>query len=106
MPVSRPRHGNFGVAASAPGVEGSGVRRAVPRPRNRGGSHARQCVPGDRGDRCQRRVVGGGGSKCRPDRGHDLRVAEVVRQDVVIENGQVSGFRVRLAISFKYESGD
>src|SRR6478609_7212698 len=36
----------------------------------------------------------------------DLRVAEVVRQDVVIENGQVSGFRVRLAISFKYESGD
>ena len=36
----------------------------------------------------------------------DLRVAEVVRQDVVIENGQVKGFRVRLAISFKYESGD
>ena len=35
----------------------------------------------------------------------DLRVAEVVRQDVVIENGRVSGFRVRLAISFKYESG-
>jgi flavin-binding protein dodecin len=35
----------------------------------------------------------------------DLRVAEVVRQEVVIENGQVSGFRVRLAISFKYESG-
>ena len=36
----------------------------------------------------------------------DLRVAEVVRQDVIIENGQISGFRVRLAISFKYESGD
>jgi len=36
----------------------------------------------------------------------DLRVAEVVRQDVVIENGRVSGFRVRVAISFKYESGD
>ncbi len=36
----------------------------------------------------------------------DLRVAEVVKQDVVIENGQVSGFRVRLAISFKYDSGD
>jgi dodecin len=36
----------------------------------------------------------------------DLRVAEVVKQDIVIENGQVSGFRVRLAISFKYESGD
>ena len=36
----------------------------------------------------------------------DLRVAEVVRQDVVIEEGQVTGFRVRLAISFKYDSGD
>ena len=35
----------------------------------------------------------------------DMRVAEVVRQDVVIENGQLS-FRVRLGISFKYESGD
>ena len=33
----------------------------------------------------------------------DLRIAEVVREDVVIENGQVSGFRIRLAISFKYE---
>ena len=36
----------------------------------------------------------------------DLRVAEVVRQDVVIEEGRVAAFRVRLAISFKYESGD
>jgi hypothetical protein len=36
----------------------------------------------------------------------DLRVAEVLRQDVVIENGSVSGYRIRLAISFKYESGD
>ncbi len=35
----------------------------------------------------------------------DLRVAEVLREDVTIENGQVTGFRVRLAISFKYDSG-
>lgn len=34
----------------------------------------------------------------------DLRVAEVVRQDVVIQDGGVSAFRVRLAISFKYAS--
>ncbi len=33
----------------------------------------------------------------------DLRVAEVLRQDVVIENGAVAGYRIRLAISFKYE---
>ena len=36
----------------------------------------------------------------------DLRIAEVVRQDVTIENGGVVGFRVRLAISFKYESSE
>jgi flavin-binding protein dodecin len=36
----------------------------------------------------------------------DLRVAEVLRQDLTIENGQVTGYRVRLGISFKYESGD
>lgn len=36
----------------------------------------------------------------------DLRVAEVIRQDVTIENGGVVNFRVRLGISFKYETGD
>jgi flavin-binding protein dodecin len=36
----------------------------------------------------------------------DLRVAEVLRSDVVIENGAVSGYRIRLAISFKYDKGD
>jgi dodecin len=36
----------------------------------------------------------------------DLRVAEVVRQDVTIEDGGVVNFRVRLGISFKYDSGD
>jgi flavin-binding protein dodecin len=36
----------------------------------------------------------------------DLRIAEVIRQDVVIENGTVSSYRVRLGISFKYDSGD
>jgi flavin-binding protein dodecin len=32
----------------------------------------------------------------------DLRIAEVIKQDVTIENGKVTGFRVRLTISFKY----
>ena len=36
----------------------------------------------------------------------DLRIAEVVRQDVAIEDGQVKAYRVRLAISFKYQRGD
>src|SRR5947208_596397 len=36
----------------------------------------------------------------------DLRIAEVLRQDVAIENGAIKSYRVRLAISFKYESSD
>jgi flavin-binding protein dodecin len=36
----------------------------------------------------------------------DLRIAEVVRQDVSIEDGKVQNYRVRLAISFKYDTGD
>jgi len=32
----------------------------------------------------------------------DLRVAEVVKQDVTIEKGKVTGYRIRLTISFKY----
>jgi flavin-binding protein dodecin len=36
----------------------------------------------------------------------DLRVAEVLRQDLTIENGTVSSYRVKLAISFKYDTGD
>jgi flavin-binding protein dodecin len=36
----------------------------------------------------------------------DLRIAEVIRQDVTIENGKVATYRVRLGLSFKYDSGD
>ena len=36
----------------------------------------------------------------------DLRVAEVVRQDVTIQDGKLVSYRVRLGISFKYDSGD
>jgi dodecin len=36
----------------------------------------------------------------------DLRIAEVIRQDVAIENGSIKSYRVRLAISFKYEASD
>ena len=33
----------------------------------------------------------------------DLRVAEVVEQDLVITNGKVEAFRTKLKVSFKYE---
>jgi dodecin len=32
----------------------------------------------------------------------DLRVAEVVSQDLVIEDGKVTAFRTKLSVSFKY----
>jgi dodecin len=34
----------------------------------------------------------------------DLRVAEVTKTDVVIDNGKVVAFRARVALSFKYEA--
>ncbi len=36
----------------------------------------------------------------------ELRVAEVVRQDLTIEDGGVVNYRVRLGISFKYAPGE
>jgi len=36
----------------------------------------------------------------------DLRIAEVVRQDLTIEDGGVVAYRVRLGISFKYDAED
>ena len=33
----------------------------------------------------------------------DLRVAEVVEQDLVLENGQVTAYRAKVKVSFKYE---
>jgi dodecin len=33
----------------------------------------------------------------------DIRVAEVTRLDVVIDDGKVTAFRARVSLSFKYE---
>ena len=35
----------------------------------------------------------------------DLRIAEVVEQDLVIDEGKVTAFRTKLKLSFKYEGG-
>jgi dodecin len=110
MPVSRPRHGNFGVAAS--GSRRGKARASAGQCRDGGTEEAAMPdsvyrvtevigVSGESWEAAAKSAVQTAASTVR-----DLRVAEVVRQDVVIENGQVSGFRVRLAISFKYESGD
>jgi flavin-binding protein dodecin len=36
----------------------------------------------------------------------DLRVAEVVEQDLVIDKGKVEAYRTKLKVSFKYEGAD
>ena len=33
----------------------------------------------------------------------DLRLAEVTKMDMKVENGKVTGFRTRVSLSFKYE---
>jgi flavin-binding protein dodecin len=34
----------------------------------------------------------------------DLRIAEVVEQDMIIEDGKVSAYRVKVKLSFKYQA--
>jgi dodecin len=34
----------------------------------------------------------------------DLRIAEVTKMDITVDDGKVLNFRTRLALSFKYES--
>jgi flavin-binding protein dodecin len=34
----------------------------------------------------------------------ELRVAEVVEQDLVVEDGKVKAYRTKVKVSFKYES--
>jgi len=36
----------------------------------------------------------------------ELRIAEVTKLDMVIENGQPTAFRARLSVSFKYGDSD
>jgi len=35
----------------------------------------------------------------------DLRVGEVLKQDLIVGNGKVVSYRVRLGVSFKYHAG-
>lgn len=46
-----------------------------------------------------RHAIATAGAKLR-----DLRIGEVVRMDVTIEDGKISQYRVRLNVSFRYET--
>jgi len=36
----------------------------------------------------------------------DLRIAQVSKQDLVIENGKVTAYRAKVKVSFKYEGAE
>ncbi|MFC1813039.1 dodecin family protein [Thermodesulfobacteriota bacterium] len=36
----------------------------------------------------------------------DLRVAEITKLDLKVENGKITAYRARVNLSFKYESGN
>ena len=36
----------------------------------------------------------------------ELRIAEITKLDMKIENGKVAGYRARVSLSFKYEGGE
>ena len=55
-------------------------------------------VSSDSWEQAARNAVEAAGESVR-----ELRIAEVIRQDVTIQDGKVSEFRVRLGISFKYD---
>ncbi len=55
---------------------------------------------GDSWEKAARAAVERAGQSLR-----DMRVAEVVEQDLVIENGKVEAYRTKLKVSFKYEGG-
>ena len=44
--------------------------------------------------------------ECASQSLRDLRVAEVVQLDMVIDEGKVTAYRAKLKVSFKYESSD
>ena len=36
----------------------------------------------------------------------DLRIAEITKLDLRVENGKVAAYRARVSLSFKYEGGE
>ncbi|MBN2282282.1 MAG: dodecin domain-containing protein [Deltaproteobacteria bacterium] len=34
---------------------------------------------------------------------HDLRIAEITKLDLTIENGKIQSYRARISVSFKFE---
>ena len=73
-----------------------------------GGSHGRERLQSGRTGRHQHRAWEKA-AKAAVDLAakslRDLRVAEVVEQDIVIEKGQVAAYRTKVKLSFKYEGG-
>jgi hypothetical protein len=53
---------------------------------------------------CSMAALGRNAVETAADSLRDLRVAEVTKMDMKVENGKVAAFRTRVALSFKYEA--
>ena len=73
---------------------------------NGGMDDDRKHLPSHRSDRHQHDVVGRGREECGRTAAQslrDLRVGEIVKLDLTIEDGKVAHYRARVNISFKYQ---
>ena len=65
-------------------------------------------VQGDRDHRDKQHFMGrrgGGGDQDRRRTLRDLRVVEVIKQDIHLDEGGAVTYRTKLQLSFKYEPG-
>ena len=63
-----------------------------------GGSVPPPVIPSEAAQRAAKAAVERASKSLR-----DLRVAEVVEQDIIIEKGKVAAYRTKVKLSFKYE---
>ena len=98
-----------GVTGIIPNRRPNGPIIATPgnqRGAHQGGCHGGECLQGNRDRRLQRQIVEKAASAAIERASNslrDLRIAEVVEQDLHIEDGKISAYRIRLKISFKFE---
>ena len=89
----------------------TGPTRIIEDPRRREDGHGeegirRRRVPCDRRNRHQQALVGGchqNAVETATRSLRDLRIAEVQKLDVKIDNGKIVAYRARVQVSFKYE---
>jgi dodecin len=100
------------VGSSPPWVKTEDAAKIGARPVGRDADHSRRCpwakeqliidVVGVSEKSWE--DAGRNGGETAAESLRDLRVAEVTKMDMKVENGKVTAFRTRVLLSFKYES--